>query len=356
MSLKTSAFDYKLSPEFIAQEPAEPRDHSRLLVLDKGTGRTEHRFFYELPEYLRKGDLLLLNDSRVIPARLLGYKEDTGAQAEIMLLRSPEKGIWEALVKPARRLKKGSVVRIGVQDSDEGEGDKGGEVPSNQIIVEVLEEREMGIRLVRVHGEEHIDKLGRIPLPPYIHRTLANPERYQTVYARNRGSVAAPTAGLHFTLGLMANLREKGVNLEFITLHVGLDSFRAVKEEDPREHSLHKEYAVISEDTAKVINRTRQSGGRIIYCGTTVTRAVEQAALSSGLPLKPYSGWCDILILPGYRFQLMDAVITNFHPPRSTQLMLISAFAGREKVLASYEDARKRNYRFLSLGDAMLIL
>lgn len=351
-SLNTSDYDYELPPEFIAQEPVEPRDHSRLLVLDKSTGKTEHRFFNELPEYLRKGDLLVLNDSKVIPARLLGYKEDTGAKAEIMLLRSLGKGMWEALARPARRLKKGSVVVVG-SDKEESEV---GQVPSKKIIVQILEEGEGGIRKVKVQDEENIEKLGKVPLPPYIHRTLANPERYQTVYARTQGSVAAPTAGLHFTSELIANLRDKGVNIEFITLHVGLDSFRVVKEEDPRKHSLHKEYAVISEGTAKAVNRTRQNGGRIIYAGTTVTRALEQAALSSGLPLQPYSGWCDILILPGYRFKLMDALITNFHPPRSTQLMLVSAFVGREKVLYAYKEAKKRNYRFLSLGDAMLIL
>lgn len=368
-SLKTSDFDYELPKELIAQEPAEPRDHSRMLVLDKSTGDTQHRFFYELPDYLRKGDLLVLNDSRVIPARLLGYKEGTGAKAEIMLLRSLGEGKWEALARPARRLKKESVVRVS-REKEEGTRDG----PPEQILMEVLEEREGGIRLVKVHGEELIDKLGRMPLPPYIHRTLSNPERYQTIYSRVRGSVAAPTAGLHFTTELMANLRGKGINQAFITLHVGLDSFRIIKEEDPQEHSLHKEYAIIGEDTAAAINQSRQNGGRIICVGTTVVRALEQAALSfsqnganqqdrcflkspqAEITLKPFSGWCDILILPGYRFQFMNTLITNFHPSRSTQLMLVSAFAGRAKVLAAYEEAIERRYRFFSLGDAMLVL
>ncbi len=351
MPLKTSDFDYELPPEFIAQEPVEPRDRSRLLVLHRSTGTIDNRFFYELLEYLRAGDLLVLNDSRVIPARLLGQKQDTGAKAEIMLLRSLGGGRWEALAKPSRRLKKGSTV---VVNGSMAGGEKAG--TSDRIVVEVLEEREGGIRTVRVQGEEYIEKLGKMPLPPYIHRPIANPQRYQTVYARNQGSVAAPTAGLHFTTELMANLREKGVGLEFITLHVGLDSFRTIKEENPEKHSLHKEYAIISEETAESVNRTRRNGGRVVYVGTTVTRAMEQAALSSGLPLKPWSGWCDILILPGYRFKLMDVLITNFHPPRATQLMLVSAFAGRENVLSAYEEAKKLGYRFLSLGDAMLIL
>lgn len=342
-TLKTSDFYYHLPNELIAQEPAELRGHSRLLVLDKSTGRIEHRFFYELPEYLNKGDLVVFNDSRVIHARLQGHKEDTGAKAEIFLLRSLGEGLWEALSRPARRLKKGNTVIV--KNSS-----------SCQIKVEITEEREGGIRIVRLHGEEYIEKLGEVPLPPYIHSRLSDPGRYQTVYARAPGSVAAPTAGLHFTRELMQALQEKGIGLEYITLHVGLDSFRTVSEEEPKGHFINREWAFLSEKCADSINRARESGGRIICVGTTVVRSLEQSALSSGLPLKPFCGWCNLFILPGYSFRLMDILITNFHPPCSTQLMLISAFAGREKVLFAYSEAVKLRYRFLSLGDAMLIL
>ncbi len=342
-SLNTSDFSYHLPPELIAQEPVEPRDHSRLLVLDKSTGKIEHRFFHELPEYLNKGDLIVFNDSRVIHARLLGHKEDTGGKAEIFLLRSLGDGMWEALSRPARRLKEGNAVIIqnGI---------------SCRIKVEIMEEKAGGIRIVRLHGEEYIEKLGEVPLPPYIHSRLSDPGRYQTVYAREPGSVAAPTAGLHFTRELMQALREKGIGLEYVTLNVGLDSFRTVIEEDPKDHLINREWAILSEKCADSINRTRECGGRIICVGTTVVRSVEQSALSSGIPLKPFGGWCNLFILPGYSFKLMNTLITNFHPPLSTQLMLVSAFAGREKVLSAYSEAVKLRYRFLSLGDAMLIL
>lgn len=348
-SLKTSDFNYHLPPELIAQEPAEPRDHSRLLVLEKETGKIEHRFFYELPEYLNKGDLIVFNDSRVIHARLLGHKEDTGGKAEIFLLRSLGEGIWEVLSKPARRLKKGNTVIV----KNSG---------SCQIEVEIMEEGEGGIRIVRLHGEEYIEKLGEVPLPPYIHSRLSDPGRYQTVYARAPGSVAAPTAGLHFTTELMQALQEKGIGLEYVTLHVGLDSFRTVSEVDPEDHFINREWAILSEKCADSINRARESGGRIICVGTTVVRSVEQSALSSGLPsgrrstpLKPFIGWCNLFILPGYSFRLMDVLVTNFHPPLSTQLMLVSAFTGRGKALSAYSEAVKLRYRFLSLGDTMLV-
>jgi S-adenosylmethionine:tRNA ribosyltransferase-isomerase len=334
-------FEYHLPEELIAQHPSPLRDHSRLLVLDRASGSVTHRSFYHLPEYLRSGDTLVFNDTRVIPARLLGAKAETGAKVEVFLLSRLEGDKWEALVKPGRKLRPGTMVKF-----------------SDELACEILDVTDFGGRVVRFvfDGifEEILDRLGETPLPPYIHAKLTDKERYQTVYAKERGSAAAPTAGLHFTPELMARLRGAGVNLAFVTLHVGLGTFRPVSAENITEHKMHREYYAIPEETAAVIKRTKAAGGRVIAVGTTAVRTLETAAASGAI--KAGGGWTEIFIYPGYQFKVVDALITNFHLPKSTLLMLISALAGRELVLDAYRQAVNERYRFFSFGDAMLIV
>lgn len=345
--MRTADFDYELPPELIAQEPIEPRDHARLFVLHRATERFEHRRFYELPELLQPGDLLVANDSRVLPARLYAVKPQTGGRVELLLLKEHTTGVWEALVRPSRRVRPGSRVELLDQN----------DAPSGLTAV-VGETRGAG-REVRFEAPLHqvLERCGRVPLPPYIHTLLQNPERYQTVYARHPGSAAAPTAGLHFTPQLLERLQAKGIRLAFVTLHVGLDTFRPVTEERPEEHKMHAEYIAVPSETAAAVNETKARGGRVIAVGTTVVRTLEAAirASPSGV-LEPYAGTTDLFILPGFEFKVIDALITNFHLPRSTLLMLVSAFAGRELILRAYAEAVRERYRFYSFGDAMLIL
>ncbi|MFC1944191.1 tRNA preQ1(34) S-adenosylmethionine ribosyltransferase-isomerase QueA [Chloroflexota bacterium] len=340
--MKTSDFDYDLPTGLIAQTPAERRDHSRLMVLSWGNGALSHHRFYEVVEYLRPGDVLVLNDSRVIPARLLGRKERSGGGVEVLLLHRLEDGVWEALLRPARRLGPGTNIEL---SADGGVS----------LSARVLERGDGGVGIVRLSDESALQAVGKVPLPPYIRRPIEDPARYQTVYARAEGSVAAPTAGLHFTPDLLRAIAEKGVRLAFVTLHVGLASFRPVQADDPREHNLHTEYFEVGPDAAGEIARAREEGGRVVCVGTTAARVLEQAALSGEGEVRPMKGWADIYILPGHRFMAVDALITNFHLPRSTLLMLVAAFAGRERVLSAYGEAVRFGYRFYSFGDCMLI-
>jgi len=338
--MKTSDFDYHLPPELIAQHPVEPRDHSRLMIVDRKTGRFEHRRFYEITDYLHKGDVLVFNDSRVIPARLHGTRTGSGGRVEILLLRRLEPGTWEALVKPAKRLQPGAAV----------------DIPPG-IRAEILAAGDEGIRTVRFDNEQSLFSAGEMPLPPYIHEKLADPERYQTVYARETGSAAAPTAGLHFTPELLGDIAARGVECLNNTLHVGLDTFRPVTEEDPRHHVIHREYGVITAEVAEAVTCAKQESRRVICVGTTSVRLVEQAARTSPAgQMGQFSGWADVFILPGHRFLIPDAMLTNFHLPKSSLLMLVSAFASKELVDAAYREAIARHYRFYSFGDAMLIL
>ncbi len=340
--LKTSDFYFDLPEELIAQDPLEDRSASRLLVLDKNTGEIRHQVFRDLIDYLYPGDCLVLNNTRVIPARLLGVKKDTGAAAEVLLLKRREGDVWETLVKPGKKIRPGTELSFG-----------GGLL--NGQVLDVVEE---GNRLIRFTYEgifeEVLDRLGEMPLPPYITHKLKDRERYQTVYARYEGSAAAPTAGLHFTRELLHKIEEKGIRLAYVTLHVGLGTFRPVKAERLSEHHMHAEYYQITEEAAQIINHTRKSGGRVICVGTTSCRTIESAADENGM-LKESSGETEIFIYPGYRFKVMDCLVTNFHLPESTLVMLVSAFAGREKVLHAYREAVKQRYRFFSFGDAMFI-
>jgi S-adenosylmethionine:tRNA ribosyltransferase-isomerase len=358
--MRTSDFDYYLPPELIAQAPVEPRDSSRLLALDRATGQMSHRRFYNIPDYLRPGDVMVFNQSRVIPARLHGRRKDTGGKVELLLLRRESPGIWQALGKPGRRLRPGAVVVVGVSPdpvppSPSGRG-AGGE---GYLEIEVLASNEEGIKKVRLSAEEGIDQLGEVPLPPYIRQRLTDPERYQTVYSRQPGSVAAPTAGLHFTDSLLEQIKDAEVGLTFVTLHMGLDTFRPVHGEDPTEHRIHTEYYEVSAETADILDHARREGRRIIAVGTTSVRVLEQMAQDMARTgrseVQPTSGQADLYILPGHQFRLVDAMITNFHLPRSTLLMLVSAFARRELVLQAYQEAIKQRYRFYSFGDAMFI-
>jgi S-adenosylmethionine:tRNA ribosyltransferase-isomerase len=343
--MKLSDFDYQLPPELIAQTAVEPRDHSRLLVADRSDGSLEHRRFYEITDYLRAGDVLVFNDSRVIPARLFGRKAGTGGRIELLLLRRREPDTWEALVKPGRRINPGTRLEITPPDDPAAPG----------TTAEVIGEAEEGIRLIRFADESRLSALGRIPLPPYIHTTVSDPERYQTVYSQPEGSVAAPTAGLHFTPDLIKRIESLGCQNLFVTLHVGLDTFRPVKEDDPSAHRIHREYGVINKDTVEMISRAKTEGRRIIGVGTTSVRLLEAAA-HRGNPVTPLNDWIDLYILPGHRFRLVDAMITNFHLPRSTLLMMVTAFAGKDLIDRAYREAIDRRYRFYSFGDAMLIL
>ncbi|GFI07812.1 S-adenosylmethionine:tRNA ribosyltransferase-isomerase [Lachnospiraceae bacterium] len=340
--MKTSDFYYDLPQELIAQDPLEERSSSRLLVLDRKTGEREHRVFREIVDFLHPGDCLVVNNTKVIPARLMGVKEGTGAGIEVLLLKRCEDNVWETLVKPGKKARPGARISF-------GEGLLTGEV------LEVVEEGNRRIRFT-YEGifEEILDRLGQMPLPPYITHQLKDKNRYQTVYARHEGSAAAPTAGLHFTPELLEAIKEKGVKLAHVTLHVGLGTFRPVKVEDVAKHHMHSEFYMIEEEQARLINETKGAGGRVICVGTTSCRTLESAADEKGV-LHAGSGWTDIFIYPGYGFKLMDALITNFHLPESTLLMLVSAFSGKEQVMAAYEEAVKERYRFFSFGDAMFI-
>jgi len=340
--MKKSDFYYELPEELIAQTPLEKRDTSALMTLDKNTGAYTFRRFYELPELLRPGDLLIMNDSRVIPARLIGVREDTGADVELVLLHESEGGLWECLVRPGKRCREGARLTFG----------------NGLLRAEIIGLAEGGNRLVRFDYEgiflETLDKLGQMPLPPYIKEKLADPERYQTVYSKTPGSAAAPTAGLHFTPELLDKVRAAGVETAFITLHVGLGTFRPVKEENLEDHLMHSEYCTVPPETVDAAVRTRARGGRIVSVGTTSCRTLEAFADEGGVP-KAGGGWTDIFICPGYRFKVVDALITNFHLPESTLIMLVSALAGRENVLEAYKAAVANRLRFFSFGDAMFI-
>lgn len=340
--MKTSDFYYDLPKELIAQDPLEDRSSSRLLHLSMKDGSIEHRHFTDILEYLHEGDCLVINDTRVIPARLYGHKEETGALIEILLLKRKENDTWECLVKPGKKARPGARITF-------GDGILKGE------ILDVVDE---GNRLIRFEYdgifEEILDQLGEMPLPPYITHKLKDKNRYQTVYAKNDGSAAAPTAGLHFTEDLLKKVEKKGVKIAHVTLHVGLGTFRPVKVDDVEQHHMHSEFYVVEEDQAKLINDTKKQGGRVISVGTTSCRTLESAAGEDGI-LRAGSGWTDIFIYPGYRFKMIDGLITNFHLPESTLLMLVSALAGKDKIMAAYEEAVKQRYRFFSFGDAMLI-
>ena len=343
--MKTSDFDYELPQERIAQTPAEPRDSSRLLVYHRDTGEREHRIFRDLPQYLRKDDLLVINQTKVIPARIYGKKNGSGGNVEVLLLRRVEENLWETLVG-GKRLFTGKKI-----------------IFSDQLSAEIVDQYEGSRRLLRFTGDldEYVIRTGQMPLPPYIHTRLEDPNRYQTVYAKDTGSAAAPTAGLHFTDRLMDELREMGVQFAGVTLHVGLDTFAPVTEDDPEEHHIHTEWCEVTPETARLINETVRNGGRVISVGTTSARTLEtaaQAALREGSSERviPFCGQTNIFILPGYEFRGIDCIITNFHLPKSTLIMMISAFAGQENVLSIYKEAIEMKYRFFSFGDAMLIL
>ncbi len=336
--MQTSDFDYNLPESSIAQTPSEPRDSSRLLVLHRETGEVEHRIFRDVTDYLRAGDLLVLNQTRVIPARIFAKKE-TGGRVELLLLRRLDELTWEALVG-GKGLRVGKIAQI--EDGPE---------------VKIIEELDSSERLIKFSEpiEPYFSKVGNVPLPPYIHERLDDPERYQTIYAKEPGSAAAPTAGLHVTPRLLEELQVKGVKIAYVTLHVGLDTFAPVNEENPEEHKIHSEWCELTQETADVINETRERGGRVIAVGTTSVRTLESAA-SLQSPISAFTGSTSLFILPGYQFKVVDVMITNFHLPRSTLLMLVSAFAGREKILETYRIAIEEGYRFYSFGDAMLIL
>ena len=335
-------FDYYLPEELIAQDPLEDRSSSRLMVLDKKTGEIQHKIFKDILDYLKPGDCLVLNNTKVIPARLFGVKEGTQAKIEILLLKRKENDIWETLVKPGKKAKPGTKIIFG----------------DGLLVGEVIDVVEDGNRLIQFSYEgifeEILDQLGQMPLPPYITHTLKDKNRYQTVYAKYDGSAAAPTAGLHFTKELLEKVKAKGVDIAEVTLHVGLGTFRPVKVENVLDHHMHSEFYMVSAEAAEKINATKDRGGRVIAVGTTSTRTLESAADESGR-LKEGSGWTEIFIYPGYKFKLIDCLITNFHLPQSTLVMLVSALAGREHVLAAYEEAVKEKYRFFSFGDAMFI-
>lgn len=336
-------FDYDLPEELIAQDPIEDRSASRLLVLNRETGETRHEIFRDILQELNAGDCLVINNTKVIPARLMGVKEDTGAAIEVLLLKRLENDTWETLVKPGKKARPGAVISF-------GDGLLKG------TVVDVLEEGNRKIQF-SYQGifEEILDQLGQMPLPPYITHRLADKNRYQTVYAKHDGSAAAPTAGLHFTEELLQQIREKGIEIAEVTLHVGLGTFRPVKVENIEEHHMHSEFYMVDEETAEKINRTRQNGGRIVAVGTTSCRTLESASTKDGI-LHAGSGWTDIFIYPGYQFHVVDALITNFHLPKSTLVMLVSALAGRENVLKAYEEAVRERYRFFSFGDAMFVV
>lgn len=341
--MKTSDFYYDLPEELIAQDPLEDRTASRLLVLDRKTGAVKHKIFSDVIDYLNKGDCLVINNTRVIPARLIGEKEGTGGKVEVLLLKRRANDVWETLVKPGKKLKPGAKITFG----------------DGRLRAEVLEVVEEGNRLVKFHYEgifeEILDSLGEMPLPPYITHKLEDKEMYQTVYAKFDGSAAAPTAGLHFTKELLNKIEEKGIKIASITLHVGLGTFRPVKVDDVNNHHMHTEWYEVNAEAAEIINETKRNGGRVICVGTTSCRTIESVADENGY-MKAKTGETDIFIYPGYKFKIMDGLITNFHLPESTLVMLVSAFAGKENVLSAYETAVKEKYRFFSFGDAMILI
>lgn len=341
--MKTSDFFYDLPEELIAQDPLEDRTASRLLVLNRETGAIEHKIFSDVIDYLNEGDCLVINNTRVIPARLIGEKEDTGGKVEVLLLKRRANDVWETLVKPGKKLRPGARVTFG----------------DGRLKAEILEIAEEGNRLVRFYYEgifeEILDSLGEMPLPPYITHKLEDKEMYQTVYAKYDGSAAAPTAGLHFTKELLSKIEEKGIKIASITLHVGLGTFRPVKVDDVNNHHMHTEWYEVNAEAADIINETKRNGGRVICVGTTSCRTIESVAGENGY-MKAKTGETDIFIYPGYKFKVMDGLITNFHLPESTLVMLVSAFAGKENVLAAYETAVKERYRFFSFGDAMILI
>lgn len=340
--METKDFDFYLSDELIAQTPLKNRDSSRLLILDRETGEVGHDYFYNIVDFMSPGDCLVLNDTRVIPARLIGEREDTGGKIEFLLLKRTESDTWQTLVKPGKRAKLGNRFIFG----------------DGLLHAEIININEDGSRVIKFEYEgifeEILDRLGQMPLPPYITKKLEEKERYQTVYSKNRGSVAAPTAGLHFTKELLKKTEEKGVKIAYITLHVGLGTFRPVKAEKIQEHRMHSEFYIVDESAVDIINKTKARGDKIIAVGTTSCRTLESIADEDG-KVKPGSGWTDIFIYPGFSFRVIDGLITNFHLPKSTLIMLVSAFVGREKTLKAYDTAVKEEYRFFSFGDAMLI-
>ena len=339
--MKTEDFNYDLPEELIAQTPLENRDESRLLVLSKKTGDIEHKHFYDIINYLEEGDALVLNDTKVLPARLFGVKEDTKAHIEILMLKQGEKDIWECLTKPAKRVKVGTKINFG-----------------GLLTATALEVKEEGIVTYKFEYDgifyEILDKLGTMPLPPYIHEKLKDQSRYQTVYAKEEGSAAAPTAGLHFTKELLKKIEEKGIKIVYVTLHVGLGTFRPVNVDNITDHKMHSEYYIMSKESADILNETKKNGKRIISVGTTSTRTLETIVNLYG-EFRECSGWTEIFIYPGYEFKAINCLITNFHLPKSTLVMLVSALAGRENILNAYNEAIKQKYRFFSFGDAMFI-
>jgi S-adenosylmethionine:tRNA ribosyltransferase-isomerase len=344
--MKTADFDYHLPESSIAQTPLEPRDASRLLVLHRSTGEIEHKIFRDIKSYLNAGDLLVLNQTRVIPARIFAKKE-TGGKVELLLLRRRDELTWEALVG-------GKGLRVGKLVFIEVNGD------ASNVTAEILEILDGSERLIRFSEpiEPYFPRIGHVPLPPYIQEALNDPERYQTVFARESGSAAAPTAGLHFTPELLTDLQKMGVRIAYVTLHVGLDTFAPVTEDDPEEHKIHSEWCHLTQDTADAINKTKRNGGRVIAVGTTSVRTLESAAIENRQSeiVNPFAGPTSLYILPGYQFKIVDAIITNFHLPKSTLIMLVSAFAGRKRILSAYETAIQEGYRFYSFGDAMFII
>lgn len=340
--MKASDFDFFLPEELIAQHPLEKRDESRLMVLDKLTGNIEHKKFYDIIDYIEKGDTLVLNDTRVMPARLIGEKEVTGGKIEFLLLKRIEGDKWECLAKPGKSARVGRKFVFG----------------NEQLKAEVIDVLENGNRIIEFHYqgifEQVLDSLGEMPLPPYIHERLEDKERYQTVYSKEKGSAAAPTAGLHFTNELLQQIKDKGVNIVYLTLHVGLGTFRPVQVEDVENHQMHSEFYSLSKEGADIINQTKARGNRIISVGTTSTRTLETIGDENGL-VREQSGWTNIFIYPGYKFKIVDNLITNFHLPESTLIMLVSTLAGKENVLNAYNEAVKQKYRFFSFGDAMFI-
>ena len=341
--MKTSDFDYPLDEDLIAQHPADKRENCRLMVMDKKSGRISHDYFYNLLNYLDKGDTLIMNDTKVIPARLYGHRPGKDESIEVLLLRNTDQDIWETLVKPGKKMKAGQEILF-------GDGELSGKV------LDIIEEGQRRIHF-QYDGiwEEVLDRLGNMPLPPYITEKLKDPSDYQTVYAQVRGSAAAPTAGLHFSKNLLEELKKAGINLGFLTLHVGLGTFRPVKEENIEDHEMHAEFYVMSDETARLINQTKKEGHRVIAVGTTVTRTLE-SIVKKNHQIAGDSGWTQIFIYPGYQYEALDGLITNFHLPQSTLIMMISAFAGKDHVLNAYQLAVKERYRFFSFGDAMLIM
>lgn len=341
--MNVEEFDYHLPESLIAQTPLKNRDQSRLLVLGRKTGNIAHKHFTDIIDYFEPGDTLVLNDTRVMPARLFGLKEETGAKVEMLMLTRIEDNDWEVLLKPAKRIKVGNTLSFG----------------NGKIIAECIKELEQGGRIMRLHYEgileERLDELGEMPLPPYIKERLDDPDRYQTVYAKENGSAAAPTAGLHFTDELLQKIKDKGVNIAFITLHVGLGTFRPVSVEDIDDHEMHSEYYQMTKETADMLNKTKENGHRIISVGTTSTRTLETIRRDHE-QFVATSGWTDIFIYPGFEYKAIDGLITNFHLPKSTLVMLVSAFSSREYILNAYKEAVKLKYRFFSFGDAMLII